>query len=102
MLDLFDGSRRLYRRNAPDTSKAAAEKLDATRLEKIVLDVISQHPHGVISDEVRAICRDRHGIDAYSSVTARYRALADKGLIEFAGTRPGASGRQQRVMRRTQ
>jgi len=99
---LYTPTHTLYRSGAPETSKAAAEKLDTNRLEQIVLSVIGEHPNGVISDEVRAICRDRHGIDAYSSVTARYRALADKGLIEFDGTRPGASGRQQRVMRRTQ
>ena len=89
---------RLYRHGAPDTSRTAAASIDATRLEQIVLNVIRAHPDGIISDEVRDICAEDYGITAYSSVTARYRALADKGAIQFIGKRPGASGRQQRVM----
>jgi hypothetical protein len=63
----------------------------------IVRDVIEEYgPQGCISDEVRHALPDL----AYSSVTARFRALIDKGLISVNGeTRPGASGRQQRVMR---
>jgi hypothetical protein len=34
----------------------------------------------------------------YSSITARYKALLDKGFIQINGTRVGKSGRQQRVM----
>ncbi len=90
---------KLYRADAPETSIAAAESIDATHLEGIVLDVIRSQPDGVISDQVRQICADQYGITAYSSVTARYKSLADKGAIEFVGKRPGASGRQQRVMK---
>ena len=90
---------KLYRADAPGTSIAAAESINAAHLEGIVLDVIRSQPDGVISDQVRQICADQYGITAYSSVTARYKALADKGAIEFVGKRPGASGRAQRVMK---
>ena len=87
----------LYRNNAPATSVAAAESIDSTRLIMIVRDVIEEYgPKGCISDEVRSALPDL----AYSSVTARFRALIDKGFISVNGeTRPGVSGRQQRVMR---
>jgi hypothetical protein len=51
---------------------------------------------GCISDEVRALYPDY----PYSSITARYRALLDKGFIEDTGERrQGKSGKNQRVMR---
>jgi hypothetical protein len=54
---------------------------------------------GCISDDVRQAAA-LQGVTSYSSVTARYRALEDKGLIEYPGSkRPGISGRAQRVMR---
>jgi len=89
---------KLHRHGAPDTSIDAGDSIDTTALEQIVLNVIRQHPDGIISDEVRDICAEDYGITAYSSVTARYRSLADKGAIQFIGKRPGASGRQQRIM----
>jgi hypothetical protein len=35
----------------------------------------------------------------YSSITARYRALLDKGFIEVTGVKRGRFGRNQRIMR---
>ena len=90
---------KLYRRGDPDTSREAAEKVPATRLEKMVLDVIARFPQGVISDDVRRICAEEHGVTSYSSITPRYKALEEKGLIEFDGKRAGRSGRNQRIMR---
>ena len=50
----------------------------------------------MISDEVRAAMPD---VSSYSSVTARYKALKDKGLVLLSGERrPGRSGRNQSVM----
>lgn len=86
----------LFRGRDPDTSRIAAQKLDRSKWERTVLDVIKSFgDHGCTSDEVR----DKLPGAAYSSVTARYKALMDKGLIKEIGTRPGASGRQQRIMR---
>ena len=83
---------KLYRRGDPDTSREAAEKVPATRLEKMVLDVIARFPEGVISDDVRRICAEEFNVTSYSSITARYKALEEKGLIEFNGKRAGKSG----------
>jgi len=88
---------KLFRKDDPETSKAAAFSLgDVTPLEWKVYKVICRFPNGCISDQVREFFP---GVAAYSSVTARYKALAEKGLIKYTGEkRPGKSGRGQRVM----
>lgn len=81
-------------RGDPDTSVEAAESIDPTRLELMVLGAI-RRLGPCISDEVR----EQFPGAAYSSITARYRALLDKGMIRDTGQRrPGKSGRGQRVM----
>lgn len=87
----------LARADATDTSIEAAESIDSSRLEAMVYETIKQFgTRGCISDEVRAM----FPYYPYSSITARYRALLDKGFIEDTGERkPGRSGRNQRVMR---
>jgi glutamate racemase len=95
----------LYRRDAEETSIESAEKLDTTKLETIVLNAIASFHNGCISDEVRAYCENHHNIVAYSSVTARYKSLKEKELIEYLKDaegnhvkRAGNSGRNQKVM----
>ena len=89
---------KLARRDGPDTSKAAAMSVDTSRLEELVYRTILGYPDGCISDQVRAA----HPQLSYSSITARYKALMDKGLIYDTGERRrGASGKMQRVMRAT-
>ena len=87
----------LVRPDDPDTSHEAAEHVDTTRLEQMVYEAIKGFgERGCISDEVRA----KFSGYPYSSITARYRALLDKGYIEDTGQRrQGQSGRNQRVMR---
>jgi hypothetical protein len=87
----------LVRRNDPDTSHDAANKVDTSKLEALVYRTIGSFGEtGCISDEVRECFPDL----PYSSITARYRALLDKGLIEDTGLRrAGRSGRNQRVLR---
>lgn len=79
------------------TSRAAFHSLPHTDLEQKALGVIvACGSFGCISDDVRAHYPDL----SYSSITARFSALEAKGLIFRAGdTRPGESGRQQKVMR---
>lgn len=88
--------RKLHRTDSPDTSVAAAESVDTTRLENMVYEAICRFgPGGGISDQVR----DKFPDLSYSSVTARYAALKAKGLIVCPGERrPGKSGRGQAVM----
>ena len=101
--DLFDEAvfgtdpTKLVRRDDPDTSKEAAEAVDTTNLEQLVYEAIRHYgPRGCISDEVRS----HFPWKAYSSVTARYKALIEKGLIEDTGERrKGLTGRSQRVLR---
>lgn len=90
-------AKKLVRRKDPDTSHQAAAKVDTTKLEQMVYEAIKSFgPSGCISDQILAMFPNY----PYSSVTARYRALLDKGFIEDTGLRkPGKSGRQQRIMR---
>ena len=86
---------KLYRPDSPETSKDAGRSIDTTRLEQLVYETIKGYgATGCISDDVRTA----HPTLAYSSVTARFKALAEKGLIRYEGRRKGASGRSQRVM----
>jgi hypothetical protein len=86
----------LVRRYDPDTSHEAAYSVDTTKLERMVYEAIKSYGiNGCISDNVR----DMYPRYPYSSITARYRALLDKGMIIDSGTRkPGKSGRNQRVL----
>lgn len=86
----------LVRRDDPDTSHAAADSVDTTKLEQMVYEAIRAYGiNGCISDQVRAM----YPTYPYSSITARYRALLDKGMILDSGLRaPGKSGRNQRVL----
>ena len=87
---------RLYRSGSPDTSREAAESLDVSRMESIVYNAINEFGRkGCISDEVRQRLQGMN----YGTVTARYKALSEKGLISYTGKRrPGISGRNQNEM----
>ena len=89
----------LHRNDSPDTSVEAAYSVDTTRLEAQVLEAIRYFGNaGCISDDIRDLPRFTHY--PYSSITARYRALLDKGFIEDTGERRrGKSNRSMRVMR---
>ena len=86
---------KLARREDPITSHQSAQAVDTTKLEQMVYEAIKSHPEGCISDQVL----EKFPQYPYSSITARYKSLLDKGFIEITGTREGRSGRKQRVMR---
>jgi len=83
------------RKDNPQTSVEAAQAVDSTKLEQIVYEAIKGFPEGCISDEIL----EMYPHYPYSSITARYRALLDKGFIEVTGVRRGKFGRNQRVMK---
>ena len=95
---MYDNSA-FARNDAPETSKEAAARIEekATALELEVLAAIASFGEaGCTSDEVR---NRFFSTRPYSSITGRYKALADRGAIGIkAETRPGTSGRKQRVM----
>lgn len=109
MADLFDydppapppaygtEAHKLARTDSPGTSKAAAQSVDTTALERMVHGAIARHgAEGAIADDIL----DRFPGHAYSSITARFSALERKGLIACGpDRRKGRSGRGQRVMR---
>lgn len=83
----------LYRSNASDTSIEAAEKLDVSRLEHMVLKAIRDAgEEGITQGELLAIFQEY----PYSSITARPSALKRKGLVYDSGKRrkTGASRNQ--------
>ena len=96
-MDRFFGTPafKLVRKEDPTTSHEAAQAIDSTKMEKMVYEAIKGFPDGCISDDLLAMFPQY----PYSSITARYRALLDKGFIEITGTRTGKSGRKQRVMK---
>ena len=96
-MDRFFGTPafKLVRKEDPVTSHEASQAVDSTKLEQMVYEAIKGFPDGCISDEILEMYPNY----PYSSITARYRALLDKGFIEIVGTRTGKSGRNQRVMR---
>ena len=98
-MDRFFGTPafKLARKEDPVTSHEAAQAVDTTKIEQIVYEAIKGFPDGCISDEIL----DMYPQYPYSSITARYRSLLDKGYIEIIGTRVGRSGKKQRVMKAT-
>ena len=94
---------KLYRKDSPQTSVDAAMSTNTETLEEIVYKIlVDSGSKGMISDEVRDVCQKKYNIHSYSSVTARYRALYDKGFLAYTGEkRKGKSGKQQRVMHAT-
>jgi len=86
---------KLVRKEDPTTSHQAAQAVDSTKLEQMVYEAIKSHPEGCISDEILEMYPNY----PYSSITARYRALLDKDLIEVTGVKRGKFGRNQRVMK---
>ena len=86
---------KLVRKEDPTTSHQAAQAVDTTKLEQMVYEAIKSHPEGCISDEILEMYPNY----PYSSITARYRALLDKDLIEVTGVKRGKFGRNQRVMK---
>jgi len=107
MKDLFDNMKesmerffgtapfKLVRNQDPTTSHQAAQLVDTTKLESLVYEAIKSHPDGCISDEILEMYPNY----PYSSITARYRALLDKDLIEVTGVKRGRFGRNQRLMK---
>jgi len=87
----------LVRTNDPDTSHQAAKATNTPHLESLVFEAIKKFDAGgCIQDEVLA----KFPGYPYSSITARFKALLDKELIEVTGERRhGKSGRAQRVLR---
>jgi hypothetical protein len=87
----------LYRTNSSDTSREAAESIDVTRMEAVVLfHIWNAGINGATQDELLAQLTPYY---TYGSVTARPAALKRKGLVIDSGLRrPGASGRNQIVL----
>lgn len=86
---------KLVRKEDPTTSHEAAQVVDTTKLESLVYEAIKGFPEGCISDQVLELFPQH----PYSSITARYKSLLDKGFIEIVGVKVGRSGRKQRVMK---
>lgn len=87
--------KKLVRTNDPMNSMEAAISVDTTKLEQLVYDTIASFPDGCIQDEVLQVLP----FLPYSSVTARFKALKDRGYIEVIGSRKGRSGRNQSVLK---
>ncbi len=96
-IDRFFGTPafKLVRKEDPVTSHQAAQGVDSAKIENMVYEGIKGFPDGCISDDLLAMFPQY----PYSSITARYRSLLNKGYIEITGTRTGKTGRNQRIMK---
>jgi hypothetical protein len=97
-MERFFGSepKMMVRTTDPDTSMDAAEKVDSTKLEQQVYEVIAKYPDGCISEEVMTHFPN-HGVQ---TISPRFAPLIRKGFIEDTGERRRAStGHTQRVMK---
>ena len=87
---------KMVRKDDPETSMDAAEKVDSTTLERQVYEVIAKHPDGCIAEEVMSHFPN-HGIQ---TISPRFAPLLRKGLIEDTGKRRKAfTGHSQRVLK---
>ena len=86
---------KLARREDPTTSHQSAQAVDTTKLETLVYEAVKGFPDGCISDEILEMYPNY----PYSSITARYKSLLDKGFIEVTGVKRGKFGRNQRIMK---
>ena len=83
-----------------DTS-TAAEPTEQRRdvLRQYIYEILlGAGPEGMISDEVRDQMAARYNVHSYSSTTARYKEMYDRGMIDYVGKRKGRSNRNQRIM----
>ena len=96
-MDRFFGTPafKLVRKEDPTTSHQAAQGVDSAKIENMVYEAIKGFPDGCISDQVLELFPQY----PYSSITARYKSLLDKGFIEITGVKVGRSGRKQRIMK---
>ena len=86
--------------NSLDTS-VEAEPAEQRRdiLRQYIYDILlGAGPEGMISDEGREQMAARYNVHSYSSSTARYKEMYDRGMIDYVGKRKGRSRRNQRIM----
>lgn len=73
---------KLHRINAPETSVKAAYSVDVTAREKLVFDAIKES--GVRGATIKELARAYPDVP-YTTLSARPKALQEKGLIYYAG-----------------
>ena len=86
--------------NSLDTS-VEAEPAEQRRdiLRQYIYDILlGAGPEGMISDEVRDQMAAQYNVHSYSSTTARFKEMYDRGMIDYIGKRKGHSRRNQRIM----
>ncbi len=90
---------KLARLDDPDTSHEAARHVNTAKWERRVYVAVCKHKKsGATQDQIIEMIQGRFGSVPYSTVTARFKALADKKLIKYTGEkRKGNSGRMSRI-----
>jgi len=84
------------RNEDPDTSHRAAETVDVSKMQALVLEAISRFPDGATAEDIeRALPQHR-----WNTITPRFAPLMRAGAIVDTGLRRKAStGRNQRVVK---
>jgi hypothetical protein len=96
-MNFYTSPHKLHRNDSIDTSIESANNVNSAHLEELVFNTIRSFGIiGCIGEQVLDIHKDK----PYSSITARFKALLEKGYIEDTGERRVCrSGRKQRVMK---
>lgn len=85
----------LARNTDPLTSHQAAETVNTSRLEAIVLEAYRASPQGLTQDELA----DKLPNIPLNTLSPRLAPLIRKGLLRVDGKRPGKSRKNQRVLK---
>jgi len=85
MTDLFTYARARARASDPATSHAAAASVDVGRDESLVIEALTRHGPMTTAEVAKALNRPRENI------SARFRPLARKQLIEGTGEKRNGS-----------
>ena len=88
---------KMRRNTDPETSKNAAISIDPTKLEKIVLEAVSQfREQGATMSEIERMLVTIHP----ASITPRFKPLMEKGFVIGDGRTRKAiySNKQQRIL----
>ena len=78
----------LARHTDPETSHEAAESLDVSKLEQLVVDYLLEHGDNIVEKVCAGLGR------RWQSISPRFRPLCNKGRIYEAGFAIASSGRR--------
>ena len=92
---------KLHPKGGVETSESAAHQIDTAVWEQRVYAVIKGYgSYGCIQEEVLNDIHEKYGMAvSYSTITARFKALSEKGLIFYPGHKRKQTSNRQSMVR---